>query len=502
MTNIEVKIGAIGQAQTFNAAGQTVAEAVNKRKLVTARVINAVDPIVGADAIEVVTVDGWKVVVKKGEFKVGDPCVYCEIDSFLPAGNPAWQFLVDKSPRTFEGTVGHRLRTIKLRGQVSQGFVMPLGALPSVSYVLASDDAAREFYLEKMVEAHTDEGYAQEMFEAQKAEADFLRTGLYDIEALLSPQDLDFTKLLGVKKYEQPLPACLVGQAEGLFPSFIQKTDQERCQNLGTYIFGYEDQKSYVGEWLSVRTSPPAEGQLVLVVGDDGYTWECEWPGVVLGGLQWKPVYVREAKASLEDEYEITLKLDGSSMTTFVRGVQVVLDDELNVPVYAPETGVCSRNLQLKVNEENKDNTFIKVSTDTGLLDALKKFYVDTGRSIAVQGEVMAPGIQGNRENFKEPRFFVFDVFDIDKHEYMSPEERMEVFKELQIVATGIEHVPVLHKAVRLQDLGLTSVKDLLKFAEGPSMVNPVCEGKVFKCRNRKFSFKAINDVFLTKEKD
>lgn len=464
-------------------------EVGNKRKLVSARVINAVDPIEGADAIEVVTVDGWKVVVKKGEFEVGDPCVYCEIDSFLPTGNPAWQFLVDKSPRTFEGTVGHRLRTIKLRGQVSQGFVMPLGALPSVSYVLASDDAAREFY-------------AQGLSEAELAEGNFLRTGLYDIEAPLSPQDLDFTKLLGVKKYEQPLPACLVGQAEGLFPSFIQKTDQERCQNLGTHIFGYEDQKSYVGEWLKVRTSPPAAGQLVLVVGDDGYTWECVWPENAADALQWKPVYVREAKASPEDEYEITLKLDGSSMTTFVRGVQVVLDDELNVPVYTPETGVCSRNLQLKVNEENKDNTFIKVSTDTGLLDALKKFYIDTGRSIAVQGEVMAPGIQGNRENFKEPRFFVFDVFDIDKHEYMSPEERMEVFKELQIVATGIEHVPVLYKAVRLQDLGLTSVKDLLKFAEGPSMVNPVCEGKVFKCRNRKFSWKAINDVFLTKEKD
>jgi len=96
------------------------------RKLVTVRQVTAVDPIEGADSIEKITIEGWKVVSQKGNFKVGDLACYFEVDSFLPDGNPLWQDLVDKSSREFEGKKGHRLRTIKLRGVTSQGFVIPL----------------------------------------------------------------------------------------------------------------------------------------------------------------------------------------------------------------------------------------------------------------------------------------------------------------------------------------------------------------------------------------
>ena len=153
----------------------------NKRKLVTIRTIDTINPIEGADAIEVATIGGWNVVVKKNEVKAGDKVVYFEIDSFLPDGNPAWQFLVDKQSRTFEGKLGHRLRTVRLRGQTSQGFIVPLSALPQIT----------------------------------------------------EPQEgVDYAELLDIVKWEATLPACLQGQAEGLFPSFIKKTDQERCQNL------------------------------------------------------------------------------------------------------------------------------------------------------------------------------------------------------------------------------------------------------------------------------
>lgn len=101
-----------------------ILEQPNKRKLVTIRTVSAVLPIEGADAIEVVQVDGWKVVVKKGEFSPSDKCLYFEIDSFLPDGVEAWQFLVDKQPKIFNGVKGHKLRTIKLRGAISQGLVL------------------------------------------------------------------------------------------------------------------------------------------------------------------------------------------------------------------------------------------------------------------------------------------------------------------------------------------------------------------------------------------
>jgi len=73
-------------------------------------------PIVGADAIETATVLGWQVVVKKGEYKVGDLCVYIQIDTVVP-DKPEFEFLRERS---------FRVRTIKLRKQVSQGLIVPL----------------------------------------------------------------------------------------------------------------------------------------------------------------------------------------------------------------------------------------------------------------------------------------------------------------------------------------------------------------------------------------
>src|SRR5215813_5964124 len=88
-----------------------------ERKLVSIQSIDALDPIPGADNILQARVMGWTVVVKKGEFSVGDPCVFFEIDSVLPDG-PAWSEFM--RPR------GFRVRTLKLRGVLSQGLALPV----------------------------------------------------------------------------------------------------------------------------------------------------------------------------------------------------------------------------------------------------------------------------------------------------------------------------------------------------------------------------------------
>ena len=93
------------------------------RKMATIRKIDALNPIEGADAIECATIGGWKVVVKKGEFTVGDLAVYCEIDSWIPTELAAF-LSKGKEPREFEGIKGERLRTVKLRGQLSQGLLL------------------------------------------------------------------------------------------------------------------------------------------------------------------------------------------------------------------------------------------------------------------------------------------------------------------------------------------------------------------------------------------
>lgn len=405
------------------------------RKLVTIRAIDEINPIDGADAIEVAVFGGWTVVIKKNEFKVGDKVLYFEIDSFLPEGNPAWQFLVDKSARIFEGRNGHRLRTIKLRGQISQGLVLPLSALPEGTEL--------------------------------------------DMEA-------DFAEVLGIVKWEQPLPAELAGQAEGLFPGFIRKTDQERCQNIVDEIFQYDDRK-------------------VLI---DGLAPEQADQAAILGGrllIEDGKVYsVRLAKADPNALYEVSTKMDGSSMTVFARAAEPsILINGFNTQI---ESGVCSRNLQLKVNDANAENTFVKLATESGLLRALEQLAGEGKGNVAVQGELMGPGIQGNRENLKTHQLFIFDVQFLDAGGgYLTNMERNTFFRALYDRGVNpelVKHVPVLYEAVTLQELGITNVKELLAFAEGPSLNHPVREGLVFKRIDGKFSFKAISNAYLAKEKD
>ena len=115
------------------------------RKLATIRRVSEVLPIPGADAIECAVIDGWKVVIQRGEYAVGDLVIYCEVDSWIPhelapflsRGNP---------PREFNGVLGERLRTIKLRGQLSQGLVLSMKALPDA---VEGDDVSEALNIQK-----------------------------------------------------------------------------------------------------------------------------------------------------------------------------------------------------------------------------------------------------------------------------------------------------------------------------------------------------------------
>lgn len=99
------------------------------RKLASIQTISKLEAIEDADKIEKATVLGWEVVVKKGDFKEGDSCVYCEIDSILP-DKPEFEFLKDRK---------FRIKTIKLRGQVSQGICFPMSILPPKEYYIGMD---------------------------------------------------------------------------------------------------------------------------------------------------------------------------------------------------------------------------------------------------------------------------------------------------------------------------------------------------------------------------
>lgn len=99
------------------------------RKLASVRTIKQLSPIEGADRIEVATVDGWEVVVKKGEYQEGDLCIYIEIDSWVPHDVAPFLTAEGKEPKEYKGVKGQRLRTVKLRKQISQGLILPQGTM-------------------------------------------------------------------------------------------------------------------------------------------------------------------------------------------------------------------------------------------------------------------------------------------------------------------------------------------------------------------------------------
>lgn len=360
------------------------------RKLASIRRIADIQPIEGADAIVVATIDGWKVVVKKDEFKVGDLAVYIEIDSWVP--HELAPFLSKgQEPREYNGVKGERLRTIKLRGQVSQGLLLPLTCIQ----IDTTWDAT--------------EGW-------------------------------DVTKILGIQKWEAALPAQLQGQAKGTFPTnLIPKTDQERIQNCFGEI--QKRAKRFATQKVWNAETQTLEEHRVEVPAD-----------------------------FKEPTYEVTMKLDGSSCTIFR---------------WEGELRVCSRNLELKINDENRDNTFVAMAVKIG--DRIPDGF-------AFQGELMGPGIQGNREGFTEHRFFVFDIFNIQEHAYLRPLSR-----QLECKHRGLDHVPMLGSAWTAPQ----SVEEGLAMAEGPSINHKIREGLVWKCNeDPSFSFKTISNTFLLKGGD
>ena len=151
--------------------------------------------------IELALIDGWQCVIKKGEFKPGDSCVYFEIDSLLPIED-RYEFLRKSSHITIKTPIigypkeGFRLKTIRLKGQYSQGLALPISSFPELK--VAGDQVIVGGEVRRIKD--------------------------------------DIADLLNVVKYDPPLPASLSGIAKGNFPSFIPKTDEERIQNL-PYIF-------------------------------------------------------------------------------------------------------------------------------------------------------------------------------------------------------------------------------------------------------------------------
>lgn len=335
------------------------------RKLSSVQKVKFVRPIAGADAIECVGVLGWECVSKVGEFREGDPCVYFEIDSLLPV-EERYEFLRASSYR--KDLDRFRLRTVRLRKQLSQGLALPLGLFP---------------------------------------EADGLPVGS------------DLTDILGVEKYEPPIPAQISGDAR-TFRWPIPKTDETRVQQDEEHGF--------------------------------------------LDALSGRPYY-------------IALKLDGTSCS-------YIIDPEDG------EYHACGRNYSYR---RNPGHAFWAVDERYGIEAGLRSL----GGHIAVQGEIVGPGIQCNKMGLKEFDFYVFNVVDARTRKRLDLDEALDVSARI-----GLRFVPILERG----DSFSYSAADLLEMARGKyrdhfpgARDTQDREGIVIRSLCGKISFKAINNDFLLK---
>lgn len=375
------------------------------RQLVTVRTVSELLPIEGADRIELAKVDGWQCVVKKGEFSVGDRGLYFEIDSMLPTTDQRFAFLAKGKVQPHA-----RVKTVRLKGQLSQGLLMPLRDFPEATAYVIGSNMVRE-----------------------------------TLGVDLAEQNL--TDLLKVQKYEPPLPTG--GQQKGTFPTqLVPKTDQERIQNMPSVLEG--------GSFL---------------------------------------------------DYEVTEKLDGTSCTIWMHVSQDDLLHLEDVDVNTPEgiekwkdfaCGVASRNWEM---QKDDDNVYSKMLRENDLVNKLWEL----GRNLAIQGEIIGPGIQGNKYKLAAQTFYVFDIYDLDKKRYLPFYERWELAEQL-----GLKHVPVLrdelhahfHWDTQTNERGdPLTLENVLAIANGKSALHPdtMREGLVFKRINGQGSFKAISNAWLLK---
>ena len=303
------------------------------RKLASIQRIWKIETIEGADKIELAHVLGWQCVVNKGQFKTMDIGVYFEIDSFLPI-RPEFEFMRASSYRNTDIMgEGFKLRTMRFRGQISQGLLLPISYFPEIPENVQIGD--------------------------------------------------DVTELLGVKKWEIEEKVTTGGTVIGTLPYDIPHTDETRVQ---------------------------------------------ENPELI------------QAFAGLE--YYISTKMDGSSHSIGI--------DENGFHV----TGH---------NYEYKDDgvsAFYELVKAREYQRKMEEFIHSKGlKTLTIQGELCAPGIQKNRLRLVKPEWYVFTVRENGK--------RVGLNRMLQICESlGMEHVPIEEVGTDLPSKYPT-VESLLERADG-----------------------------------
>ena len=418
-----------------------------------------------ADKLQLAIVGGWQVVIALGSFKKGDKALYCEIDALVPTSHPEFSFLEVRGENIKSvGEVTYcRIKTIRLRKELSQGLIVPVPA---------------------------------------------------EVRSL--PVDTDVSKQLGVLKYEKVaktegttivrssgwysrLAAWIYGEEVSLllpWPSFLNKSEQPRVQNINAQY-----------------ASCVAKGELFEEsVKLDGSSMTCY--SIVKDGVFQRGVCSRNYEVSQVDivfsAWKATRRWIGSFMS---RNRRAVMFHRFYLPSAYKEVkeGSVLSNWFKELWNLNKDVVkinfvipsycrIIKASSDqflsfaikSQLLVKLKAEYAATGNAYSIQGELVGPGIQDNFEGLSDIAFYPYNVY-LNGNTIVLPEEAKLLCKKL-----GMNYVPLISASTTLPE----HAKDVIKRADGPRSLTKggYREGIVYKSLIRDFSFKCVSNKYLEKE--
>ena len=167
------------------------------RKLASIQIVKDITPIEGADKIELAHILGWQCVVGKGDLHPSDMVVYFEVDSFLPVRDE-FEILRKNSYKENEYMgKGFKLRTMKFKGEISQGLCLPVSLFP-------------EFKDKDVTEGE------------------------------------DVTEILNIKEWQIPERVSVSGTLKGKRPSYIPKTDETRIQSCPELLNEFKGLPYYI----------------------------------------------------------------------------------------------------------------------------------------------------------------------------------------------------------------------------------------------------------------
>lgn len=421
------------------------------RKLARIVRVDAVKPIPKADRLEVAVVGGWECVVQKDTFKTGDLGLYFEIDAAIALDNPVFKdFDTQYLKKTVDEPTGKEyavIRTIRLRGQLSQGLLLPAKYFPG------------------SILGKFDEGWnVTEALEVLKYVTPAEAKLFYQASESISPD------ASASKKFVWWLRAKLVKGiiADGLlpWPHGHVKSEEERVQNIPQFYqqmlsddADVEATIKFDGEsatfYTDLATGDPGAAQrnFALRTEDVPYTWK------------------QSLRVYAADWLRFLARRFAGAACPFPTWKRAYVAQSVPLVAYFKRA---------RIGEKLK------------ILNHMQPFDFLKDRVVAVQGEMVGPGFNNNAEGFKAVDFYVYRAY-VNGNIRLTPQQTRAV-----AAALGLNYMPIVADSMKLP----SDMKDLLKFADGPSVndKNKPREGVVIKNHANGASFKVISNKWLEKK--